>query len=205
MKKLLLIGLFASTAALAEERIEICYNYSCARTATVVYSDEQLERVRQWMLYAPDAATERRILRGVMGKLYGWAGQQAPISADRGGNHADDDADGRMDCIDHTVSTTRLLKMLQAQGWLRFHRVADLVERKGAYGLLQHFSASIEERPGRLEEWQLSTRLLSAPQEADNELRGPRFVVDSWFHDNGQPAEVLPLEEWLEGGGGPNV
>ena len=33
---------------------------------------------------------------------------------------------------------------------------------------------------------------------------GERYVVDSWFVDNGEPAVVLPLAEWLKGGG-PNV
>ena len=33
---------------------------------------------------------------------------------------------------------------------------------------------------------------------------GQRYVVDSWFVDNGEPAVVLPLAEWLKGGG-PNV
>jgi hypothetical protein len=28
-----------------------------------------------------------------------------------------------------------------------------------------------------------------------------RFVVDSWFVDNGQPAVILPLAEWKQGAG----
>ena len=28
-----------------------------------------------------------------------------------------------------------------------------------------------------------------------------RFVVDSWFVDNGQPAVILPLAEWKKGAG----
>ena len=201
---LLLALALAATPALADERVEVCYNYSCAHTATITFSEDQLWRVRQWMLYASDAQTERRILAGVMGKLYRWAGVQSPVHADRGGNRADNDDDGRMDCIDHTASTTHLLKMLQARGWLRFHRVADPIERKAAFGVLQHFSASIEERPGQLQEFRLSTQISSgAAQEVDSEegLRGPRFAVDTWFHDNGDPAEVMPLQDWLEGGG----
>ena len=33
---------------------------------------------------------------------------------------------------------------------------------------------------------------------------GARFAVDSWFVEQGEPAVVLPLAEWLDGGG-PNV
>jgi hypothetical protein len=39
--------------------------------------------------------------------LYGWAGEQSDIH-NRGGNYADAGI-GRMDCIDHSTSTTRLL------------------------------------------------------------------------------------------------
>jgi hypothetical protein len=28
-----------------------------------------------------------------------------------------------------------------------------------------------------------------------------RFAVDSWFVDNGQPAVILPLDEWKKGAG----
>ena len=24
------------------------------------------------------------------------------------------------------------------------------------------------------------------------------YVVDSWFYDNGQPAVVMPLDDWME-------
>jgi len=201
MKKpwwILPIVLMTSAPARADEKIEICYNYGCGSTASIAYTEAQLERVGQWMLHAQDAASERRILRGVMGKLYTWAGLQSPVKADRGGNDADDSVEGRMDCVDHTISTTRLLKMLQAHGWLRYHEVSDPAERKRVLGVLQHFSATIEARPGRVQDWQLSTGLT---RDADNALRGPRFVVDSWFHDNGEPAEIMPLDEWLNGGG----
>ena len=30
---------------------------------------------------------------------------------------------------------------------------------------------------------------------------GQAYAVDSWFHDNGQPAEVVPLEQWVAGWG----
>ena len=28
---------------------------------------------------------------------------------------------------------------------------------------------------------------------------GSTFAVDSWFRDSGEPADVVPLEEWLDG------
>ena len=205
---LLWLATLLPSAAWADETVEICYNYSCLASAPVVYSEADLERLRLWMLSARDAPNERRILAAVMGKLYTWAGQQSPISADQGGDLADDGVEGRMDCIDHATSTTRLLHALERRGWLRFHRVLDQVRRTSFLGVLQHFSAAIEEKPGRLEDWQLSLQLKrnagAKPHqntEDTEDAAHKRFVVDTWFHENGAPAVVMPLQEWLDGGG----
>ena len=41
----------------------------------------------------------------------------------------------------------------------------------------------------------------SAVIEEKQEDEPRRFAVDSWFVDNGQPAVILPLEEWKKGAG----
>jgi hypothetical protein len=85
-----------------------------------------------------------------------------------------------MDCIDHSTSTTRLLKLLEARGSLRWHQVLEPEVRNWALVFPAHWSAAIEEKTGG---------------------EAQRFVVDSWFVDNGQPAVILPLAEWKEGAG----
>ena len=131
-------------AARAEETVVICYNYGCASQARIRYSDAQMAAVRHLLAGAQDAARERMRLALVVGRLYSWAGRQSPIHNDRGGDYADDAADGRMDCIDHAQSTTRLLRMLEARGWLRFHRVLEPA-RRTRFFVTQHFSAVVQE------------------------------------------------------------
>ncbi len=88
--------------------------------------------------------------------------------------------------------------------------------------ILQHFSAVIEvlsvaERIDRLPPGEALAGcnctedglVIGAAGEGDGDgkattVRDERYVVDSWFVDNGEPAVVLPLAEWLNGGG-PNV
>ena len=118
----------------------------------------------------------------VVGRLLGWAGQQSPIAADRGGNYADDAVYGRMDCIDHSTTTTRLLHLLERRGLLRFHRVLEPALRLRLV-VFRHYSALIGE---------------TQDGDGDGEARG-RFVVDSWFFDNGDAAAVMPLDAWLKG------
>jgi len=137
-----------------------------------------LQEIGAWLRSAGNAAEERDLLGVAVGKMLGWAGAQSPIKADRGGNYADAGVPGMMDCIDHSTTTTRLLRVLEARGALRFHRVLEPALRSTLFVFL-HYSALIEE-------------LASVPEPA-------RYVVDSWFFDNGEPAAVLPLANWMSG------
>jgi hypothetical protein len=166
----------------AAEQVSVCFNYGCVAEAGVVFSDGQLETLGRWLGRAHTPAEEREAIGGAIGRLLGWAGQQSPISADRGGNYADDAVYGRMDCIDHATTATRLLRLLERSGLLRFHRVLEPAERL-RFWIFPHYAAQIEE-----------TRDESGEGGAPS-----RFVVDSWFFDNGHPAAVMRLETWQKG------
>jgi len=187
----LLAALCCPLACAADESITVCYNYGCASQQAVVYTEAQLREIHALLQQARDAAGEREQISLAIGRLLKWAGQQTPISADRGGNYSDHGVNGRMDCIDHSTTTTRLLKMLEARGMLRWHRVLPPKQRL-RFVLFQHYSALIEEiAPPR-----------SAPSGAaddEEEANKRRFVVDTWYFDNGHPAAVFPLEDWLNG------
>ena len=169
--------------AQAEQRVVVCYNYGCLAQVEVVYDDGQLREIGEILAPAQDAAEERAAIAVAIGRLLGWAGKQSPIFADRGGNYDDDGVNGGMDCIDHSTTTTRLLQMMAAQGWLRFHRVLEPVLRS-RFLIFAHYSALIEQ----------SDENDPATPEAER-----RYVVDSWFFDNGQPAVVMPLAQWQAG------
>lgn len=173
-----------SASALGSEAVSVCYNYGCQSEDDVLYSDAQLRQVQDLLADGSSAVHERALLGVAVGWMLGWAGQQTPVSADRGGNFADDGVHGRMDCIDHSTTTTRLLRLFERRGWLRFHRVLDPALRTHFF-IFDHYSAQIE--------------VLERNEPAGAE--STRYVVDSWFFDNGQPAVVMPLENWLAGEG----
>ena len=201
----------AGTRAGAE--VSICYNYGCVREDTVQFHGATLARLGERLAGARTAAEERERLAEAVGRLYRVAGTQTPVGADRAGNFLDAEVDGRMDCIDHSTSTTRLLELVEARGGLRFHRVVEPARRTRL--ILQHFSAvievlTVEERIARLPPGEALAGCnctedgLVIEAEGGADRPGERYVVDSWFVDNGEPAVVLPLAEWLKGGG-PNV
>lgn len=181
MRRWLAILLFVlAGSAVADDVVRVCHGYGCLVETDIRYTEGQLGQVRRMLLATVDAENERKALTNVIGLLYGWAGEQTDIRNDRAGNFADENVPGRMDCIDHSTSTTRLLGLLAGRGYLRWHRVLEPIARNVATIFFVHWSAVIEE--------------VSAGESA-------RFAVDSWFVDNGLPAVILPLEEWKKGAG----
>lgn len=176
---------FCVLGAQADERVTVCFNYGCLTQAEVVFGEPQLRELGLLLAQAHDAAQEREEIGIAVGHLLGWAGGQSPIFADRGGNYADDGVYGRMDCIDHSTTTTRLLQLIDRRGLLHYHRVLAPALRS-RFLIFEHYAAQIEEVDA------------VAPQDQR------RYVVDSWFFDNGQPAAVMPLAQW-RAGEGPNV
>lgn len=161
--------------------VDVCYNYGCAAAGTVTFSGAQLAEAQRLLLAARDSRAERAALAPVLARMYAWAAEQTPIGNDKAGNYADGGMPGQMDCIDHSTTTTRLLRMIEARGWLRFHRVLDPVRR--SFLMSQHFSAAIEDLGDGV-----------SVIRTDDEKR--TWVVDSWYADNGKPPWIAPLDKW---------
>ncbi|NMG14792.1 hypothetical protein [Aromatoleum bremense] len=133
----------ACGAVQAAASVDVCFNYGCAASAEVRFANERLDEVGRLFSEAGDAERERAAISLAVAALHRIAGEQSPIGADRAGNFLDNGIDGRMDCIDHATTTTRLLGLMASRGWLRFHRVLEPARRSRV--IFQHFSALIEE------------------------------------------------------------
>ncbi|MBE0614851.1 MAG: hypothetical protein IH604_14370 [Burkholderiales bacterium] len=171
----LLAALVVTASSACAEEVTICYNYGCYAKAPVEFSATQLAPLQGQLAATADAAAERAAIAAVVGRMYAIAGEQTPVWRDKGGNYADGGDNGKMDCIDHSTNTSAFLRLLQARGWLKYHEVLE-PRMRSRFFFAEHWSAIIRERE---------------TQEV--------FVVDSWFFDNGQPAAVLPLDDWLAG------
>ena len=181
---LLLCALLFSPLAHAEPAAEVanvnlCFNYGCVTRQPVTFDTPRLQALIQDLRHTQNAAEERARLAVVIGRLYALAAEQSPIGNDKAGNFADDGVYGRMDCIDHSTNTTAFLRLLDERGALRWHKVLPPARRL-RFWLSQHFSALIETQ------------------------ESAKYVVDSWFVDHGEPAIILPLDDW-EKGEGPDV
>lgn len=143
MRFLPLVLMCCALSAGAVEHVSVCFNYGCLAQSDVVFSDERVAEVGRLLHAATDAESERTAIGKAVGDMLAWAAEQSPIGADRGGNYADMGANGRMDCIDHSMTTTRLLRLVEAKGLLRFHRVLEPALRR-RFLLFEHYSAQID-------------------------------------------------------------
>lgn len=171
---LILLALCVGLTAQADE-VSICYNYGCAVSAKVELDANVLHVVGRLLLRAGDEEKEREAIALAIGLFEVFAGQQTPTWADKGRNVDDDGVEGRMDCIDESANASSYLRLLEGRGWLKYHRVLDPLKRAPLM-VNDHWAARIAEKN-----------------------TGQEFAVDSWFFDNGQPAFVVPLEEWRNG------
>ena len=82
-------------------------------------------------------------------------------------------ASGQMDCVDESLNTTTYLKLFEDSGLLHWHRVAERIQRQPPADA--HWAGQIEEI-----------------------VTAGRYVVDSWFYDNGMLPIVQRIDEWLD-------
>lgn len=169
--------LLTQPAPAAGFETDICFDYSCFRQASAVYSDADAEQLRGQLAGAADAAQERALIGQVIGRMYAIAAAQTPIWRDRGRNPAEErELEGAMDCVDHSTNTDRFLRKLADLRALRFHRPEVRKLRFAFLVFGEHWTATVIENEG-----------------------GAVYAVDAWFFEPGMPAAVVPLQEWRAG------
>jgi len=158
------------------ERFSVCYDFDCKSIAYVSLTAEEWAGIRaRFEPPAADAAAERERVREAIALFERITGERVGTKNDKGGTFGAA-GDFQMDCVDETTNTTYYLLMLERQGLLRWHEVGEPAMRGWFLRGWPHMAATLFERPGTA-----------------------RWVVDSWFLDNGEPPFVLPFQQWRRG------
>ena len=161
----------ASPVSLAE--VPIVYGYG--RKHLTVFEINESDHARFESMFDPPAATpweERQRIRAAIALMEQIAGEQTPTHVDLGGPLVYAPY-GSMDCVDESTNTTTYLRLFDEQGWLRHHVVLRVVTRAPWFDV--HNTAQIMERES-----------------------GARFVVDSWYGDNGEPPFIQDVHDWMK-------
>jgi hypothetical protein len=156
---------------------KICYAHGCQQSAQVQLNVEQWERVR--IVFSPrpsDGATERACIARAIGVLESMVGPLTGTDGDVGGSFQGAFRNNQMDCEDEAVNTLVYLTMLEQDGLITYHDIYRPTSRGFVVMGWPHTAAVVMDKQ-----------------------TGEKFVVDSWFGDNGHPAYVVPLKEWKLG------
>lgn len=160
------------------ERFRICYANGCKKKAEVSLTPQQWAQIRTVFEGTAGPEDERRRLRTAIALLERWSGEQTGTHRDVGGSFQGFGLQGQMDCIDEMVNTATYIRMMERDGLLAHHRLHS-------YEYLGFFETSIWPHAG------------VGIRETETDRR---FVVDSWWLDNGAPPYVVTYGDWWKGG-----
>jgi hypothetical protein len=154
----------------------VCTSFGCRDTRQAFLTSQEWVKMRE--LFSPSAATpeqERGHVALAIGLFEELVGPKVGTERDAPGNGWQEEWSAQLDCIAEAVNSTVYLLLLEQAGLLHHHRVAHPARRRTAL-LFPHRTAVIVEH-----------------------ATASAYAVDSWFHANGVPAEIVPLQEWRKG------
>lgn len=156
----------------------VCHGYGCKYETTVRFSGSQWAQATAPLAApAPDAPQERQRIAKAIAIMETLVGEATGTQTDQPGADFIVEDPGQMDCIDEAYNSSLYLHLMQQDNLLRWHRLSTPA-RRGYFvdGRWPHNTATITEN-----------------------ATGQRYVVDSWFLENGREPFLLPVEEWLAG------
>lgn len=157
---------------------EHCHGYGCKFVSNVSFTEQDWRDIASVFRPAPKTPeAERAAIKPAIALFEQKAGTYTGTHEDKWGTFRTTGA-YQHDCVDESTNTTVYLMLLEQKGLLKHHKIEPPTARVP----LLH--------AGR---WPHQTALIS-------EIETSKFfAVDSWFHDNGAPPEIVPLREWKEG------
>ena len=164
------------------QHIPICSNYGCKQIKNISFTESQWKNI---LSYFPttikSSKSEREQLKQAIGYIENIVGEQTNTQYDLGGTFKiytkiKDVKSEQMDCVDESTNTLLYLRLLSQHGKLKFHEILGLRSRGGFRAGYPH------------------TAVLLKDNTSDQ-----KFIIDSWFHDNGKPAEVVLFTKWKRG------
>ncbi len=163
--------------ALSIDNVRYCSGYSCHTIHSIglePYEWSAIEALFEGDVNSP--AEERRRVSLAVGLYETFAGAKTGTTNDAPESPILFKTTGQLDCIDEATNTSMFLHLLDKEGLIKFHTVEKPAQRGFIIGRWFHSTAVLVEKGG-----------------------GDGYAIDSWFYKTGTPAEVVPLQTWLDG------
>ena len=169
--RVLLLFLLSGPAVAAPYFVQ-CFDFGCKTTQELHYSARDWDEIKA--IFTPasvDSAAEKQAIRQAVATMERISGELSGTFRDKGGNYPGSDIIRQMDCVDESTNTFQYLVALEELNLLKWHRV-DPKQRRIVW-FFTHWTATITEIGSE-----------------------KRFVVDSWYRDNGELPYIQPLADW---------
>jgi hypothetical protein len=158
-------------------RIAVCNRPGCEGTINVRLTPSDWARVESvFDPVASNSAEERQQIAEAVALFERVVATQAGTADDRPGFGVEFRNSTQLDCVAEATNTTAYLALLQKRSLLRAHEVRYPRHRGFLRGRFPHNTAAIEEK-----------------------ATGQLYAVDSFFHANGEPPEIVPIAQWFAG------
>jgi hypothetical protein len=159
------------------DKFPVCRSYGCEKINNASLSKSDKKQIKTIFQSIKTSSEERTAIADAIGMIESIVGNQIGTNVDVAGTYLKFGTH-QQDCIDESTNTTTYLILLNQMNLLRFHSINALTSRAPIIS-------------GRLGPHRTAVII-------ENET-STKFAVDSWFHDNGQPAEIVTLETWRWG------
>ena len=165
--------IYLAAATVSAQDLVVCYNFACKTQQSIQVTKEEWRSVIGWFYpKASNAVEEREKIKKALGWLEVIVGRHTPTFRDKGLNlEKNPEFPGQLDCIDESINVNYYMKIFEEQGHMQYHRVIDRAYRRAGFD--SHWAGQIQES-----------------------ATGERFVVDSWFQDNGMLPYIARSLEW---------
>ena len=162
------------------DKFQHCRSYGCATIDQVSLTKKEWARVTSPFKKAKTPMDERKAISDSIARFEDIVGEKTGTSTDVAGTFYNLGPD-QLDCVDESTNTTVYLAMLERKNILKHHKVTEPLSRTPVTNIVgglfwPHQTATIFESKS-----------------------GTSYVVDSWFRDNGYPADIIPAREWIYG------
>ena len=159
----------------------VCSDYGCKTYHQTGLTDEEWKLVeRTFLPQAQNPEQERFMIAKAIARIEQFVGPKIGTSNDKARAVVINfSTKGQMDCIDEAFNTTSYLYLMRQAGFIKFHTLGGHLRRNWDNLTYPHSTATIHEIG------------------LEQIIEGPgHYVVDSWFHENGALAEIMPANQW---------
>ncbi len=158
-------------------RFKICFSHGCQKSTILQINKNEWARVQKIFHPMPtNASGERKNIAKAIGMIETIVGKLSDTAGDQGGTFSGIFSYRQMDCEDEAVNTATYMTMMRRDGMIIFHELLRPAYRGFFLNGWPHMATVIAEKD-----------------------KGEKFVVDSWFLNNGEPPFILPYKKWKNG------